>query len=39
MQGAILPIVDVDLKDPIIAPYCGPKNIRPSLKTFSYIPF
>ncbi len=39
VQGAIPPIVDVDFKDPIITPYCGPKNIRPSLKTSPYTPF
>ncbi len=27
VQGAIPPVVDVDFKDPIITPYCGPKNI------------
>jgi hypothetical protein len=39
VQGAIPPIVDVDFKDPIIISYCGPINIRPSLKTSSYTPF
>jgi hypothetical protein len=39
MWGAIPTIVDVDLKDSIIAPYCGPKNMQPSLKTIVDTPF
>jgi hypothetical protein len=39
MWSAIPPIVDVDLEDPIIIPYCGPKNMRPSLKIIAYTPF
>jgi hypothetical protein len=39
MQGAIPPIIDVDPKDQIIIPYCGLKNMQPSLKTIVYILF
>ncbi len=39
MQGAILANVDVDHQNPIITPYCGPKNMRLSLKTTTYIMF
>jgi hypothetical protein len=39
MWSAILPIVDVDLEDPIIIPYYGPKNMWPSLKINTYTPF
>ncbi len=39
MWSAILTIVDVDLKESIIAPYCGLKNMRPFLKTTVDIPF
>ncbi len=39
MQGAIPPIVDVDPKDLVITPYCGPKNMQPSLKIVVYILF
>jgi hypothetical protein len=35
----IPPIVDVDLEDPIILPYCGLKNMRPSLKIIVYTLF
>ncbi len=33
------PIVDVDLKDLVIVPYCGPKNMQLSLKIVAYILF
>jgi hypothetical protein len=39
MWCAIPTIVDVDLKDSIIAPYCDPKNMWPSLKTTVDTPF
>jgi hypothetical protein len=39
MRGANPPIIDVDPKDPIIAPYCGPKNMQPPLKIVVYILF
>jgi hypothetical protein len=39
MWSAISTIVDADLKDSIIAPYCDPKNMRPSLKTTVDTPF
>ncbi len=32
-------IVDVDLKDPIILPYCGARSMRPFLSTITYMPF
>jgi hypothetical protein len=37
--SAIPPIVDVDPEDPFIIPYCGPKNMGPSLKIIAYTPF
>jgi hypothetical protein len=39
MWGATPPIVDVDCKDRIITPYCGPKTMWPSLKIVAYILF
>jgi hypothetical protein len=38
-HASILNVVDVDPKDPIIPPYCGPKNMRPSLSIVAYRPF
>jgi hypothetical protein len=32
MWGSIPIVVDVDVEDPIIIPYCGLKNMWPSLK-------
>ncbi len=37
--ASIRTIVDVDLEDPIIPPYCGPRNMRPFLSTFPYMSF
>jgi hypothetical protein len=39
MSTSIPNVVDVDPKDPIIAPYCGFKNMHPSLNTLAYTPF
>jgi hypothetical protein len=39
MWSAIPPIIDVDLEDLVIIPYCGPKNMQPSLKIIVYTPF
>jgi len=33
-----VPIFD-DMEDPTIPPYCGPKNMKPSLSIVTYIPF
>jgi hypothetical protein len=33
-----VPIFD-DMEDPIILPYCGLKNMKPSLSTTTYTPF
>jgi hypothetical protein len=38
-QASIPTIVDVDLKNLVIPPYFGPKNMRPSLNTTTYTPF
>jgi hypothetical protein len=39
-ECASIPIVvDVDPKDPIIPPYCGPRNMPPSLSIVAYMPF
>jgi hypothetical protein len=32
-------IINVDPKDPIIPPYCGLRNMCPSLSTIAYMPF
>ncbi len=32
-----VPIFD-DMEDPVILPYCGPKNMKPSLSTTTYTP-
>ncbi len=34
----LVPIFD-DMEDPTILPYCGPKNMKPSLSIATYIPF
>ncbi len=39
MQSAIPPIVNVDPKNLVIPPYCGPENMQPSLKTIAYTLF
>ncbi len=38
-HGSIPIVVDVDPEDPIILPYCDPKNMHPSLSTIAYTPF
>jgi hypothetical protein len=35
----IPPIVDVDVENLVITPYCGPKNMWPSLKITTYTSF
>jgi len=32
-------VVDVDLEDLVIPPYCGPRNMHPSLSIVAYTPF
>jgi hypothetical protein len=39
VQSAIPPIVNVDPKNLVIPPYCGPENMQPSLKTIAYTLF
>jgi hypothetical protein len=39
MSTSIPNVVDVDLEDPVIAPYCGFKNMHPSLNILAYTPF
>ncbi len=39
VRSSIPPIIDANLEDLVIAPYCGPKNMRPSLKTIVYTLF
>jgi hypothetical protein len=38
-HASIPTIVDVDLKEFVIFPYCGPKNMRPFLSITAYMPF
>ncbi len=38
-SASICTIVDVDLEGLVILPYCGPKNMCPSLSTIAYTPF
>jgi len=38
-HASIPTIVDVDLKDLVIPPYCGPRNMHPSLNITAYTPF
>jgi hypothetical protein len=37
--ASILTIIDADLKYLVIPPYCGPRNMHPSLNTIAYTPF
>ncbi len=37
--ASICTIVDVDLEDLVIPPYCGPRSMRPSLNTIAYTFF
>jgi hypothetical protein len=32
-------IIDVDLEDHVILPYCGPRSIHPFLSIVAYTPF
>ncbi len=39
-ECALIPtVVDVDLEDPIIPPYYGPRSMCPSLSIAAYMPF
>jgi len=38
-HASIPTIVDVDLENPIILPYCGPRSMWPYLNIVAYMPF
>ncbi len=38
-HASIPTVVDVDLENPIILPYCGPRSMHPSLSIIAYTPF
>jgi hypothetical protein len=38
-RASILIVVDVDLEDLVIPPYCGPRSMCPSLSIITYMPF